>query len=156
MEVPNLQLPAFSVWSCGVLWKMALDGVRGNAVGVISGFEGINPYSLLFAWPWLTPCRSRHNKRAKGGTAYGREIKTELEMYASAANPGFSWRVSRLCIVWDRVMRFPALSFHQQTPFCSIFCEKKRFVSCCGCLINIIFSITKLWTSVTTHQHQLR
>lgn len=70
------------------LWR----GLGGEAVVVISGFEGINPHSLPLEWPRLTPCRPRHNKRAKGLKAERGEIKTEPATRTATTNLGFSFK----------------------------------------------------------------
>ncbi len=108
--------------------KYGSGGGKGDAVEIISGFEGINPRSLPLEWPQLTPGMPRHNKRAKGVKASeGREFKTEPATCAATANLGFSFMVSSPSFLCGQIMSFPALSLRQQTPMCCSSCDIKTF-----------------------------
>ena len=116
--------------------KWLWGGGQGDSLGVISGFEGIEPHFLLLAWPQMTPGRPRHNKEAKGAKVERGEIKTDpgtcmaavaaAAAAAAAANLGFPSRTSCLSILCGQIMSFSAFSLRQQTISCS-FCDKKKF-----------------------------
>lgn len=87
-RVDGSDLPpaACLLWLCGVSYeKPPWRGVRGGAVGVISGFNPPSPSGVTPGDPWKA---SPQQKGPKGATAGRMEIKTEPEKCAAAANLG--------------------------------------------------------------------